>query len=129
MVALDALARSTSSLGLRCGFPSWINRPDRIGPCLISFVVRFPFFPPHFLIQRYLPKTKTKINVLSSICQCATAPVMGPRVANLNSNIGCVIFIDAVVRPSCVIGASVWASVLDKSARPNWAVSNGISLN
>ena len=86
-----------------------------------------PFFPPHFLIQRYLPKLKTKINVLSSICQCATAPVMGPRVANLNSNIGCVIFIDAVVRPNCVIGASVWASVLDKSACPNWAVPTGIS--
>ena len=47
MVALDAVARPTSSLGLRCGFPSWINRPDRIGPCLISFVVRLPFFPPH----------------------------------------------------------------------------------
>ena len=58
MVALDAVARPTSSLGLRCGLPSWINRPDRIGPCLISFVVRFPFFPPHFLIQRYLPKGK-----------------------------------------------------------------------
>ena len=30
--------------------------------------------------------------------------------------------LDAAARPSCVIGASVWASVLDKSACPNWAV-------
>ena len=27
---------------------------------------------------------------------------------------------DAAARPSCVIGASVWASVLSKSACPNW---------
>ena len=28
----------------------------------------------------------------------------------------------AAARPSCVIGASVWASTLDKSACPNWVV-------
>ena len=28
----------------------------------------------------------------------------------------------AAARPSCVIGASVWVSTLDKSACPNWVV-------
>ena len=32
--------------------------------------------------------------------------------------------LDAVARPTCVIGASVSASVVDKSACPNWAVLN-----
>ena len=32
--------------------------------------------------------------------------------------------LDAAARPSCVIGASVWVSVVDKSACPNWAVLN-----
>ena len=29
-----------------------------------------------------------------------------------------------VARPSCVIGVSVWVSVLDKPACPNWVVES-----
>ena len=36
------------------------------------------------------------------------------------------IALDAAARPSCAIGASVWAYVLDKSACPHWAVPTGI---
>ena len=32
------------------------------------------------------------------------------------------IALDAAARPSCAIGASVWAYDLDKSACPNWTV-------
>ena len=32
----------------------------------------------------------------------------------------------AAARPSCVIGASVWVSVLDKLASPNWAVPTSV---
>ena len=34
--------------------------------------------------------------------------------------------LDAAARPNCVIGASVWASVLDKLACPNWAVPTSV---
>ena len=37
--------------------------------------------------------------------------------------------LDAVARPTCAIGALVWAYVLDKSACPNWAVPTGTKRN
>ena len=37
--------------------------------------------------------------------------------------------LEAAVRPSCAIRASVWAYILDKSACLNWAVPSGIKWN
>ena len=84
MSARDTTARPRCVFGASVGFPSWINRLDRIG-------------------RYHWPKLKRK------------------QLNGTNKTISLLEF-DAAARPRCVIGVSVWASALEKSACPNSVV-------